>query len=298
MFRLMSSTDVRIMDNPEILATLKYPLFASAKLDGIRGGIVDFTILSRSNKPLPNYQTAEDFCYADGLDGEFIVGSPTAEDCISVTQSGIMSHEGDPKATFYVFDYCFPQFRWSPYMKRLQALETYVKQLNDPRIILLPQVLLERPEDVLAFEQKHLDEGYEGVMLRSMHGHYKYGQATLKEQYLLKLKRFTDVEVHIEGFVEAVRNTNEQTRDEQGLAKRSQAKSGLVSSGTLGKIITTYNGLEMTIGCGKMKHPERLKVWQNQASYKGRMFTMRFFGYGMKDVPRMARFHTWRTPGF
>jgi len=45
-------------------------------------------------------------------------------------------------------------------------------------------------EEFKACEEKFLKEGYEGIMARSPHAPYKVGRSTLKEQGLLKIKRF------------------------------------------------------------------------------------------------------------
>src|SRR5258707_792756 len=84
---------------------ITFPVMASAKLDGIRCIVVNGVALSRSFKPIPNKHVqkilAEGF---DGLDGELIVGEPGAPDVYSKTNSAVMSQDGTPDFTFYVFD--------------------------------------------------------------------------------------------------------------------------------------------------------------------------------------------------
>jgi hypothetical protein len=59
-------------------------------------------------KQLPNGHAREWFAkYGEllaNLDGELIVGDPTAPDCFSKTVSGIMSNGGRPHFQFFVLD--------------------------------------------------------------------------------------------------------------------------------------------------------------------------------------------------
>ena len=44
------------------------------------------------------------FRHLQGVDGELIVGNPTAHDVFQKTTSGVMSKEGEPDVTLYAFD--------------------------------------------------------------------------------------------------------------------------------------------------------------------------------------------------
>ena len=75
---------------------LRYPVCAQPKLDGIRVVIKNGVVYSRSLKPIPNKHIQALFRHLDGLDGELIVGNPTAHDVFQKTTSGVMSKEGEP----------------------------------------------------------------------------------------------------------------------------------------------------------------------------------------------------------
>jgi DNA ligase-1 len=49
---------------------LKFPLLASAKIDGVRALVKDGKVLSRSLKPIPNRHVQEMFGSLEGADGE------------------------------------------------------------------------------------------------------------------------------------------------------------------------------------------------------------------------------------
>lgn len=85
---------------------IRLPALLSPKLDGIRCLIIDGVACGRSLKPLPNKHVQALLGRAEfnGLDGELIVGSPTAKDVFQQTSSGVMSIEGEPSVIFHVFD--------------------------------------------------------------------------------------------------------------------------------------------------------------------------------------------------
>ncbi|MFM7851045.1 MAG: hypothetical protein ACKO96_03815, partial [Flammeovirgaceae bacterium] len=61
-----------------------------------------------------------------------------------------------------------------------------------------------------------LERGYEGVMIRGLHGPYKQGRATLKQGWLMKLKEFDDDEAVIIGYEEKMKNNNAAQVNELG----------------------------------------------------------------------------------
>ena len=90
----------------EDTSKIKFPVLVSQKLDGIRCLIINGVAVSRNLKPIRNehIQSIIGKQEYNGLDGELIVGSPLAKDCYRVTNSGVMSKEGEPYFTYYVFD--------------------------------------------------------------------------------------------------------------------------------------------------------------------------------------------------
>ena len=81
-------------------------------------------------------------------------------------------------------------------------------------------------DELIAFEELKLCEGYEGIMLRDPFGRYKHGRSTLKEGGLAAIKRFVDAEARIVGTYEQMENTNEKQINELGRSSRSHAKAG------------------------------------------------------------------------
>ena len=100
----MSSTELMIrpmLAAPTTLEKVQFPCYVSPKLDGIRGLLYNGRTLSRSLKDIPNKHVSVRYSREEqhGLDGEFIVGNPTAPDSYRVTNSALMTHGEAPDPT-------------------------------------------------------------------------------------------------------------------------------------------------------------------------------------------------------
>lgn len=270
----------------EVLATVKFPVLASPKLDGIRGFVEGGMVFSRNLKPLPNMHLQERFGWAEYsfYDGEFVVGSPTDTKCFNKTTSIVMA-DGKPidDVKFYVFDF----INHEPYDQRSARLE------GDDGVVVLQQNYVDNMDDLMAYESDSVDMGYEGVILRDPRGRYKYGRSTLNEGLLLKLKRFEDSEALVIGFEERMHNANEKTLVKNGKAARSSHQAGLVGLGTLGALRVRWRGIEFNIGSG-FDADEAQYIWDHQDAFLGKWVKFRYFPHGMKDAPRHPVFIGWR----
>src|SRR5437899_138139 len=90
--------------------------------------------------------------------------------------------------------------------------------------------------------------GFEGVMLRKPDGPYKFGRSTVREGYLMKVKRFTQEEAVVVGYEEQETNLNEATKDALGHTKRSSHKAGKRPAGVLGALRVSNGHGEFSIG--------------------------------------------------
>lgn len=267
------------------LSKLKFPVLASPKLDGVRAIIRDGVVLSRSLKPIPNrhVQMMLGRPELEGFDGELILGYPTHPEAYRRTVSAIMSIEGEPDVTFYVFD------RWDrDYPYKAVALSY---GLTFP----VCSKLIHNMEKLEEYEVAQLEKGYEGVMLRDPQSPYKFGRSTAKEGYLLKLKRFADSEAEIIGFEELMLNTNEPICNECGYTERSTRQAGLIPADTLGALIVRdiHSGVEFKIGTG-FTAAERKKLWNLTAPIRGALVKYQYFPTGSKEKPRFPRFQGFR----
>lgn len=279
--------------------TLTYPLMASPKYDGVRALVHNGVLVTRSLKPIPNsalQKAYKDRSYLEGLDGELIMGSPTAPDAFRKTASAVMSHSGDPKVTFWVFDLWDQEL---PYKDRYKALlQDYKETPKGLDIRVVEQAIMRTSQEVRIYEEYALLEGYEGIMLRSIDGLYKFGRSTMKEGGLMKLKQFSDAEAVIIGFEEQLHNTNEQTRDNLGNAERSSHKAWMVGKDTLGVLQVRglngpYKDIEFGVGTG-FDDAFRETIWRAQSKFMGKTIKYKYFPSGSKDAPRFPVFLGFR----
>lgn len=284
-------------------SSLAFPLFASPKIDGIRALIREGRVLSRSGKEIPNRWCGEVLgsnIALEGLDGELTVGPPNAPNVMQATTSGLMTREGRPSFTFHVFDY-YTRPR-EPFQVRYNNLRIYFEAGPGwHEVAFLPQVVVENSDELAAYEAECLAQGYEGVMLRSPDGLYKFGRSTAREGYLMKLKRFVDGEARVVGVVELMRNANELTTDELGYAKRSSHKDGKIPGGVLGALTVEdlATGIRFDIGTG-FTAEQRANLWRaHTEGYRlvGMIAKYKHFAVtGVKEAPRFPVFLGFRHP--
>lgn len=281
---------------------LRFPCWASPKVDGIRAVVKDNILLSRTMIPIPNHYTQDLFGVSDleGLDGELAVGPLNAPDVMQKTMSGTMSRDGEPDVIYWVFDYWTDQHAiFGDRILRLTAAQNgqYIgPNSRRPRVCLLPQVLVNTPDELKAFEDKVLAEGYEGVMTRAPEGLYKFGRSTPKQQWLVKHKQWDDAEAVVIGFEERMHNANEATVDERGYTKRSSHQDNMIPMGTLGALIVRdpWSGVQFNIGTG-FADAERKYIWDNRDKYLNSFAVYKTFKQtGVKDAPRFPVFKGFR----
>jgi len=281
------------------LSKIRYPVLGFPKIDGIRAVIHDGQALSRKLIALPNQFIQGFFSNAhyQGLDGELVIGRPTDPLCIKHSTSGVMSRDGVPDFTLYVFD------RWniggSPYAERLRSAVVQCRSIGSKRVKALVAKTITCEDDLLEYEALQLDLGYEGIILRDPLAPYKHGRSTAREGGMLKLKRFSDSEALVIGIVEEQANGNEAQKDNLGRTKRSTAKAGKTGKGCAGALIVRdiHHGWEFEIGTG-LTAADRSEWWswhQAQGVEKQpRIVKYKYFPVGMQNRPRHPVFLSLR----
>jgi DNA ligase-1 len=150
------------------------------------------------------------------------------------------------------------------------------------------------------FTQIEFEHG-EGICFRTPNSPYKQGRSTLKEQYLVKLARFTRQEVTIEGFEEQMENGNATSHNAIGMMDRSSCAANLSGKNTLGSFIVRdlQTGLTFNVGTGVgLTDKLRKEIWMNRERFVGQQITIKFKGHGMKIKPRHPIFVGFRKEGF
>lgn len=294
-----SATSTRVMTastaDYEFLKSLKGVQLLSFKIDGVRGINESGVVYSRTGKAFPNKLLQEKFANAVDLDFEIVHGGPTDDNLCDITR-GMCNSFGQPvdSTKLFVFDRLGKDA--VAFRSRHASASAISKGLNNSDIHIVQQVEVEGIEAILEFEEWALSLGYEGIMGRRPLSPYKHGRSTASEGFLWKLKRFTDEEVRISGFIEETRNDNPLIVNSQGYAERSSHKANLVPTNTLGKFKAVWRDQEIAVSCGKLSHEQRKFIWLHQDLFMHQWFTMRFFGYGMRNLPRQGRFVHFRNP--
>jgi DNA ligase-1 len=287
--------------NADDINELTYPLYGSFKLDGIRcycAALVpppgDSCVpLTRTLKILPNAHVRDKLAkLPPGFDGELMcVGG------FQAVQSAFMTRHGFPEFTYNVFDWVPDSWERAPYCERLLRLQDMcIRALKEEHhfVRFLNQRTLHNPDEVHAMTQEAWTEGHEGLILRSMHGHYKFGRSTLRERLLLKVKQFEDAEAEVIGFEELVRNENEPERNALGYQERSSHKENMVPGGTLGALkVRDHAGVEFCIGTG-FTQTQRDLIWAERNNHMGRIVKYRHQPHGRLHLPRIPTFLGFR----
>jgi DNA ligase-1 len=291
-----------MLASPADMSKLRFPLWLSPKLDGIRALVINGVVMSRSLKPIPNQHVQELFGHLEGYDGELIVGSPTDKDCFRNTTSGVMSRDGKPDVSYHVFDrHDLTACTWDTRYNSLRET-TAVRAVRHNLVV--------SHSEIEEHEVAYLEQGFEGVMLRDPNGPYKNGRSTAKEGWLLKVKRFEDSEALVLGMEEKMHNGNEATVGELGQTKRTSHQENLVPLNTMGALIVRdlKTGVEFNIGTG-FTDEERSWWWNeffNRHLWRaGKMnnggwirecldpnefVKYKFFASGSKDKPRFPAY--------
>lgn len=290
---------------PDLKLDIKYPVLLSPKLDGIRCIIADGHPISRTFKNIPNkyiYEVLSSYCLPDNLDGEILTYTNGQLDKYNDVQSKVMTQEGEPEFIYHIFDYC--QSAHQAFAVRYYNLLTWYSEFinkfpeeylieNPFKLAIVLQAECRDSREIESNETYWLAQGMEGVMLRSPEGIYKFGRSTLREQILLKLKRFSDSEATIIGMKELMRNDNEQQADAFGLAKRSAHQDNQYGADIMGAItvkdIHHPEWPAFDIGTG-FTDRDRKYFWKNRelifAGAIPNIIKYKYQAHGMKDVPR------------
>jgi DNA ligase-1 len=282
-------------------SSLAYPIYASPKLDGCRALVVDGQLRSRALKPFPNKFVSTRFSQSalNGLDGELILGDPTDPDVFRKTSEVLRRKEGEPDVKFYCFDLWDSNLQ---YKDRIFDMRESIQKWGG-HVVLVDSEPVYNEVQLLETEAKCLDDGYEGLILRSPGGMYKFGRATMKEGTMMKLKRFVDEEAEVVGVYEEMHNDNEAQTNELGRTFRSSHQENKVGKKTTGGfLLRRKDGVLFKCGTG-LTDKEAALWWKRRraTAYEVKLETetlvywalkkkvvvkFKHFAHGAKDKPR------------
>lgn len=275
---------------------IKFPVYVSEKLDGIRAIVKNGVVYSRSMKPIPNKAIQERFGKFTHFDGELKLKS-WDKNVFAETQSVVMAEDRNADdVMFYVFDMMVENV---PYKTRYETLAKFAGKLAGTGIEIVEHVLCNTLEEVEAIEKRVLAANGEGVMLNSPDGFYKYGRSSWKEGILLKMKPWDDAEGVVIGFKQKMSNQGEIAQNFAGGNYRVYKREDMVPVDELGALFLApvEGGVQFepfNIGTG-FDAEERKEIWAKQNEYMNKIVKFRYQGMGSQNRPRNPSFLGFRN---
>lgn len=243
-----------------------FPCAAQPKLDGIRATYTGKDKLwTRTRKEILGVPHIGKFlsknCMFKMLDGE-LYNHYYKDDFETIThivkQTKKLAEDYD-LVEYHVYD--IPSDK--PFHERMEDMKT-LKKIADKivsPIKVVETVICKNEEELMAFKDKCLEEGYEGAMVRNLDAPYEYKRS----KHLQKLKVFEDAEFEIVGVTEG---------------------RGKLSGHAGSFICRTEEGEEFQAKL-KGKLSDLRQYYTDFDSYKGRLLTVQFQGRTNKNnVPR------------
>lgn len=279
------------------LDDIKFPVYVSYKLDGIRCIKVAGRALSKSMKPIVNAQLRaliEVPEIPDGFDGELWAEGMTFQEIESI----VMTEDADVKGLkWYVFDWAMER---RSYLERTICLENkFLYTLMPFGLQWLSYVANWCVIDKRVLEQhfnQSLQSGNEGLIIRNPHAPYKCGQSTMTKQELVKWKPMVTGKAIVLCAVEEMKNNNPAFNSELGLAKRSHKKVNKVPAGTLGSLLVRDldSGIVFNIGTG-FDDEQKALLWARRDTLSGTIVEYESQKCGVKEAPRCPVFKRFRN---
>jgi len=288
------------------LDAIKYPIFSSHKLDGIRCIFhPELGMVSRSLKKIQNPKIQKKFfqlskfsrenkCF---LDGELYCHRMTFQEITSIVMTKNNPPDVPNDFKFHMFDMITP-FAYSmenSFLSRLKVLYGISNNYED-LIHMVEQETLNDKRAVENMFNRVLDEGYEGLILKEINGRYKFGRGTIKEGLIYKVKPWKTFDATILDVIQAtvVDPNAEKKINELGRSVTSKKKDDRILIPMASAFLCEYNDnpIKPVIA---MTDNEKAEIWRNRHNYIGRNIEYKAMMIGAKDVPRhpvMKRFRT------
>lgn len=307
--------------NEEVnLNELSYPLLVSTKMDGGRILIKNGGICTRSLKEVPSKQINEKLLgiakYTSDknifLDGELYAHNLNFQQIISCMMTmnytdknsikkwnelspNLSREEALNSLQFHCFDCVETEDYSSPYIDRIKNMEKHAVVLQDNPFTVISQKLCNTPEQIENYFQEVISKGYEGLIIRSINGKYKWGRATLREQIIWKYKPWSTIDSKIIGIVQATRVNEdaEKTITELGRSRTSKRQEDRHLINKANAFIVDYEGKELSVPIA-MTNEQKTYIWNHQDEYIGKFVEYKFLKIGMKEnglprIPKMLR---------
>jgi DNA ligase-1 len=283
-------------NDPCDLNTLRYPLIASTKIDGIRLIVKDGKLFTRSLKPQMSANIQSRFKFLADISSKFKVlfDGELYSHSISFNElSGQCRAYDAPIAddlSFWCFDILNEPVETTPqydYEERTRVIKSHESKRLYPFFKVVPTKVVNSRKEVEDYFAEVLAQGYEGLILRNPKGGYKFGRGTIKEGIIYKLKPFVTIDDKIVGIIQAteVRDGAEKKTNELGRSVTSKKKDDRILIEKAAAFVVMYEGLPLKVTISETDE-KKIEIWKHQDKYIGKYVEYKGLKIGMKDLPR------------
>ena len=232
--------------------SIQYPCFVQKKFDGTRCvAIPQKGLFSRNRKSYPHLDHIKEEINKLPpnmiLDGELYSDTLTFQEIVGLVKRETLK-AGDQEKQLQIQFHVYDLINDAPYVQRYANLQLLFRRYKFKHLVLVKTENCESEEKMKEMHAQYVAEGYEGIMLRNKEGVYSNARSI----HLQKYKEFFDTEVEIVGF-----------KDGEGAEENCIIWECL------------YKG--KTFSCRpRGTREERMELFQNGASYIGKMLTVRY----------------------
>ena len=277
---LAKTFDIELYNSTKKAYKIPFPAYIQRKLDGIRcisylkndevilesrtgSKFENFDVLKNNLKQI--FELLGENVY---LDGELYTKKIPFEDISgSVRKSKKHATEEDilniNKIEYHIYDILFLDTLDMGFKDRHKKIEYIFKKFKFPLIKYVETILIEKPEEVITYHDKFVNESYEGLIVRDQEGPYEINK---RSKYLQKYKNFNEDEFEIIGF------HHEDLDGNKLLIWDCKTKDGK-------EFAVVPNGT----------NEFRIELFKNAKKYIGKLLTVVFFGYTEKGSPRFPK---------
>lgn len=172
-----------------------YPCDVQPKLDGVRCMATKEGLMSRGGKPY-DVKHISDIILGDDVripDGELYIHGMLLQDLVSLVKK---PKPGSEEIEYWIYDMYFPEESGMTWEQRGLLLDFNSSNL-EPKIKYVPRYRVNNEAEMKAYHDRFVEEGYEGLIIRELHGTYELGH---RSRHLIKYKAFEDAEYKIIAF--------------------------------------------------------------------------------------------------
>jgi DNA ligase-1 len=200
-----------------ILEPVNYPVRVEPKLDGLRCIAIkrngNVTFYTRNGTELETLPTIREVLFDMKVDNIVLDGEALGDDW-NESASILMSKKtkkDDSNIVFNIFD-ALPLSDWVsqktkiPYVERVELVKNVVDACKNKLVKQVPHIMAKSEKELLMYFQKCMDEGFEGVMLKTLDSSYKFKRS----DNILKLKPCVTFEGVVVGHYEGRRGTKRE----------------------------------------------------------------------------------------